>query len=52
MKFRTWIKRTKAGRIFWRVLIGIVGGAVTVIGAVALVGPGPGVLVVLFDLFT
>ncbi|NBY38090.1 MAG: hypothetical protein EBQ63_00555 [Actinobacteria bacterium] len=50
MKFRTWIKRTKAGRIFWRVLIGIVGGAVTVIGAVALVGPGPGVLVVLAGL--
>ena len=50
MNFRSWIKRTRAGRLFWRFFIGIVGGAVTVIGAIALVGPGPGVLVVLAGL--
>jgi uncharacterized protein (TIGR02611 family) len=50
MKLRTWIKKTKAGRLFWRVLIGIVGGAVTALGAIALVGPGPGILIVLAGL--
>jgi uncharacterized protein (TIGR02611 family) len=50
MKLRTWIKKTKAGRLFWRVVIGIVGGAVTVLGAIALVGPGPGILSVLAGL--
>jgi uncharacterized protein (TIGR02611 family) len=50
MKLRTWIKKTKAGRLFWRVVIGIVGGAVTVLGAIALVGPGPGILIVLAGL--
>jgi uncharacterized protein (TIGR02611 family) len=47
MKLRTWIKKTKAGRLFWRVVIGIVGGTVTALGAIALVGPGPGILIVL-----
>ena len=50
MKIRTWIKKTKAGRFFWRALIGIVGGTVTVLGAIALVGPGPGILVVIAGL--
>jgi uncharacterized protein (TIGR02611 family) len=50
MKLRTWIKKTKAGRLFWRVVIGIVGGAVTALGAIALVGPGPGILIVLAGL--
>ena len=50
MKLRTWIKKTKAGRLFWRVLIGIVGGAVTALGAIAIVGPGPGILIVLAGL--
>jgi uncharacterized protein (TIGR02611 family) len=50
MKLRTWIKKTKVGRLFWRVLIGIVGGAVTALGAIALVGPGPGILIVLAGL--
>ena len=47
MRFRTWIKRTRAGRIVWRVFIGIIGGGITVAGGVALIGPGPGILVVL-----
>ncbi len=50
MKLRTWMKRTKAGQLLWRILIGIIGGGITVIGAVALVGPGPGVLIVLAGL--
>ena len=50
MRIRTWIKKTKAGRFFWRVAIGIVGGTVTVLGAIALVAPGPGVLIVIAGL--
>jgi len=50
MKIRTWIKKTKAGRFFWRVIIGLVGGAVTVLGAIALVGPGPGILIIIAGL--
>ena len=50
MKLRTLIKKTKAGRLFWRVVIGIVGGTVTALGAIALVGPGPGILIVLAGL--
>ena len=50
MKFLTWIKRTKVGRIVWRVIIGVLGGGITVAGGIALIGPGPGVLIVLAGL--
>ncbi len=50
MRLRTWIKKTKAGRLFWRLVIGIVGGSITALGAIALVGPGPGILIVLAGL--
>ena len=50
MRIRTWIKKTKAGRLFWRAVIGIVGGTVTVLGAIALVAPGPGVLILIAGL--
>lgn len=50
MNFRSWIKKTRVGRIVWRVVIGIIGGGVTVAGGVALIGPGPGVLIVLAGL--
>ena len=50
MRFRTWMKKTRAGHLVWRLFIGILGGGVTVLGAIALVGPGPGVLVVLAGL--
>ena len=50
MRLRTWTKKTKAGRLFWRVVIGIVGGSITALGAIALVGPGPGILIVLAGL--
>jgi len=50
MNLRQFMKRTKAGHLIWRIFIGIIGGSVTSLGAVALVGPGPGVLVVLAGL--
>lgn len=50
MRFRTWIKRTKAGRLVWRIIIGLLGGGITVAGAVALIGPGPGILILLAGL--
>ena len=34
----------------WRIFIGIIGGSVTALGAIALVGPGPGILIVLAGL--
>lgn len=50
MNFREYIKRTKAGNLIWRTFIGFLGGSITVLGAIALVGPGPGILVVLAGL--
>lgn len=50
MKFQDWIKKTKIGRVVWRLIIGAIGGIVTVLGAIALVGPGPGILIVLAGL--
>lgn len=50
MNLRSWIKKTTAGRVMWRVFIGIIGGGITVAGAVALIGPGPGILILLAGL--
>lgn len=50
MRIRTWFKKTPIGRLVWRVIIGLVGGLITVLGAIALVGPGPGILIVLAGL--
>ena len=50
MNLRSWIKKTTAGRIAWRVFIGFIGGGITVAGAVALIGPGPGILILLAGL--
>ena len=50
MNLRSLIKKTIVGRIVWRVIIGIIGGGVTAAGAVALIGPGPGILIVLAGL--
>jgi uncharacterized protein (TIGR02611 family) len=50
MNFRSWIKKTTVGRIVWRVIIGFIGGGITVAGAVALIGPGPGILILLAGL--
>jgi uncharacterized protein (TIGR02611 family) len=50
MRFRDWIKKTPAGRMLWRIFIGFLGGGITVAGAIALIGPGPGILIVLAGL--
>lgn len=50
MRFRTWIKKTTIGRVVWRIIIGLLGGGVTVAGGIALIGPGPGILIVLAGL--
>jgi uncharacterized protein (TIGR02611 family) len=50
MNLRQFMKRTKAGHLIWRIFIGVLGGTITVLGAIALVGPGPGILVVLAGL--
>ena len=50
MNLRTWIRKTPAGRLAWRLFIGFIGGGITVFGAVLLVVPGPGVLVLLAGL--
>jgi uncharacterized protein (TIGR02611 family) len=50
MRIRTWFKKTPIGRLVWRIIIGFIGGLITVLGAIALVGPGPGFLIVLAGL--
>ena len=50
MNFRSWIRKTPVGRLVWRLIIGFIGGGVAVFGAVLLVAPGPGVLVLLAGL--
>ena len=45
-RFRANVKRSKSGSLIWRVLVGIIGGLVTVLGAIALVAPGPGWLII------
>ena len=50
MNLRSFIKRTKAGQLIWRIIIGALGGTITVLGAIALVAPGPGVLILLAGL--
>ena len=50
MNIRGFVKRSKAGNLAWRILIGVLGGTITVLGAFALVAPGPGVLILLAGL--
>jgi hypothetical protein len=50
MSLRSWVKKTPAGRIFWRIFIGLIGGTITVLGSIALIGPGPGILILLAGL--
>jgi hypothetical protein len=50
MNFRSWIRKTPVGRLVWRLIIGFIGGGVAVFGAVLLVAPGPGALVLLAGL--
>lgn len=50
MNIRGFAKRSKAGNLIWRIFIGALGGTITVLGAIALVAPGPGVLILLAGL--
>ena len=50
MNIRGFAKRSKAGKLVWRIFIGVLGGTITVLGAIALVAPGPGVLILLAGL--
>jgi hypothetical protein len=50
MNIRGFAKRSKAGNLAWRILIGVLGGTITVLGAFALVAPGPGILILLAGL--
>ena len=50
MNIRGFAKRSKAGNLAWRILIGVLGGTITVLGEFALVAPGPGVLILLAGL--
>lgn len=45
-RFRAHVKRSKSGSLIWRISVGVFGGLVTVLGAIALVAPGPGWLII------
>lgn len=52
---KRWRIRRKAAAnpvtdIAWRVAVGVLGGAVTALGVIALIGPGPGWLIVFIGL--
>lgn len=49
-QFREQIKANPYGSILWRAFIGVVGGLVTILGAIFLFAPGPGLLVLLAGL--
>ena len=49
-QFRERMKSTIYGSLLWRVSIGVIGGAITVVGVVMLFAPGPGLLVLLAGL--
>ena len=50
MSYRDKIKANPYGSLVWRAFIGVVGGSVTILGAVFLFAPGPGLLVLLAGL--
>ena len=50
MNLRDQMKSNPYGSLIWRTFIGVVGGLVTVLGAVFLFAPGPGLLVLLAGL--
>lgn len=50
MNFRDQIKANPYGSLIWRIFIGLVGGLITILGAIFLFAPGPGLLVLLAGL--
>ena len=49
-QYRQKLKSTVYGSLLWRLGIGLVGGLITVAGAVMLFAPGPGLIVLLAGL--
>lgn len=47
---RATVRRTRAGRVGWRVAVGLVGGLVLVVGVIAIPGPGQGWAIVFLGL--
>lgn len=45
-RFRAKVKTTQAGELAWRVGVAVLGGTITVLGAIFLITPGPGWLVI------
>ena len=45
-RFRAHVKSSRSGSLVWRILVGVIGGLITVLGAIALVAPGPGWLII------
>lgn len=45
-RFRAKAKTTAAGELAWRIGVAVLGGAITVLGAVFLITPGPGWLII------
>lgn len=45
-RFRAKVKTTQAGELAWRIGVAVLGGSITVLGAVFLITPGPGWLVI------
>lgn len=45
-RFRAKAKTTAAGEMAWRIGVAILGGTITVLGAIFLITPGPGWLVI------
>jgi uncharacterized protein (TIGR02611 family) len=50
VNYRDKIRSSTYGSLIWRIFIGVVGGLVTIIGAIFLFAPGPGLLVLLAGL--
>ena len=45
-RFRAKAKTTAAGELAWRIGVALLGGSITVLGAIFLITPGPGWLVI------
>lgn len=45
-RFRARAKTTPAGELAWRIGVAVLGGTITVLGAIFLITPGPGWLVI------
>lgn len=45
-RFRAKAKTTAAGELAWRIGVALLGGSITVLGAIFLITPGPGWLII------